>query len=153
LTNPTPSASGPKKTPRRELLEEAADLIDGDRNVTYGSPTQNFSNIAEMWTTRFSHLLKPGQAFTASVVADAMILVKVARNIAQQKRDNYADIAGYAGCGYEATLPEPEPAKLDGLAQPGTYITINTPTIDTAEHIKAVIKDAGSSASRVDRRR
>lgn len=85
-------------------------MIDGDRNVSYGSPTQNFTNIADLWTTRFSHMLKDGESFTAADVADAMILVKVARNIANQKRDNWADIAGYAGCGYEATL---EPISLD----------------------------------------
>ncbi len=89
------------KTPRRKVLEEAADLIDGDRNVTYGSPTQNFENIAELWNVRFGHLLKNGKTFTAPDVADAMILLKVARNIADPKRDNAVDIAGYAACGWE----------------------------------------------------
>ena len=92
---------GPKP-PRVEILEEAAGLIDGERNVTYGTPTQNFTNIGEMWTTRFRHKLKDGEEFNASDVADAMILLKVARNIAQKKRDNYVDLAGYAGCGWEA---------------------------------------------------
>lgn len=53
-------------------------------------------------------MLKDGESFTAADVADAMILVKVARNIANQKRDNWADIAGYAGCGYESTLESAE---------------------------------------------
>lgn len=84
------------------MLEEAANLIDGARNETYGTPTQNFTNIAEMWNTRFSHLLKDGAKFTPSDVADAMILLKMSRNIAGKKRDNYVDVAGYAGCGWEA---------------------------------------------------
>lgn len=103
----TQSASGHDKTIRRQVLEEAADLIDGDRNVTYGTPTQNFTNIAEMWNTRFKHMLASGQEFTASDVADAMILLKVCRNIAQTKRDNYTDLAGYAACGWEAFVSEP----------------------------------------------
>lgn len=94
----------PARPPRVEVLNEAAGLIDGDRNVTYGTPTQNFTNIAEMWTTRFRHKLKDNEEFDAADVADAMILLKVARNVAQKKRDNYVDLAGYAGCGWEATL-------------------------------------------------
>lgn len=90
------------------LLQEAAELINGDRNVSYGTPTQNFENIAEMWTTRLKHKLKPGEQFVSTDVADLMILLKVARNIAQRKRDNYTDLAGYAGCGYEAMLKEDE---------------------------------------------
>lgn len=109
------------KTPRRQVLEEAADLIDGDRNKTYGSPTQNFTNIAELWNTRFAHLLKDGAEFDAADVADAMILLKVARNIADKKRDNFVDIAGYAGCGYEATLSEDKPEQKK-FAQ-GGFIT------------------------------
>lgn len=89
------------KTPRRELLEEAANLIDGDRNVTYGSPTQNFQNIADLWNIQFAHLLADGQKFTGINVAEAMIQVKLARNIAQKKRDTMVDIAGYAACGWE----------------------------------------------------
>lgn len=103
MTNQTPE---PQPPPRVEVLLEAARLIDGDRNVSYGTPTQNFSNIAEMWTTRLRHKLAPGEAIAATDVADLMILLKVARNIAQRKRDNYADLAGYAGCGYEAMLEE-----------------------------------------------
>lgn len=105
MTNQTPSASGPK-TPRRELLEEAANLIDGDRDKDYGSPTDNFQVIADLWTARFAHKLKDGETFTAADYADAMILAKVARNVQNAKRDNWADIAGYAGCGYETTLEQ-----------------------------------------------
>ena len=91
---------------RASVLREAESLITGDRNVSYGSPTQNFKNIAALWTTRYAHKLKDGEAFTGSDVADAMILLKVARNIAQPKRDNAVDLAGYAACGYEALLDE-----------------------------------------------
>ncbi len=130
MTNPTPSASGPEKSPRRELLEEAADLIDGDRNVSYGSPTQNFQNIAELWNTRFAHMLKDGEKFTAADVADSMILVKVARNIANQKRDNWADIAGYAGCGYEASLDDEPAPKVETPKSSGMGGSISPPGVN-----------------------
>jgi hypothetical protein len=87
-----------KETPRGDVLREAEHLITGDRNKTYGPPTQNFRNIADLMNIRFAHLLGPSKRFTGSDVADLMILVKVARNAADKKRDTYTDIAGYAAC-------------------------------------------------------
>jgi len=103
---PNPEDSPMKETPRGDVLREAEHLITGDRNVTYGSPTQNFSNIGELWTTRIRHKLIPGERITAVDVADFQVLTKVARNVAQPKRDNFTDMAGYAACGYEAFLDE-----------------------------------------------
>lgn len=157
MTNQTPSASGPK-SPRRDLLEEAADLIDGDRDKDYGSPTDNFEVIAALWTARFKHKLKDGETFTAADYADAMILAKVARNVQNAKRDNWADIAGYAGCGYETTLPKLEPKKPQfargGIVDPGTdtYITINSSDSD-ASLVAQDIKNAITRASRTRRAR
>jgi hypothetical protein len=143
LTNPTPSASG-RKSPRRELLEESADLIDGDRDVDYGSPTDNFQTIADLWNTRFAHLLKDGAKFTAADYADAMILVKVARNKTNAKRDSWADIAGYAGCGYEASLPPKIETSM------GSHITVNVSgdLATTAADIKAEIARASRTRGR-----
>lgn len=95
-----------EETSRGSVLLEARTLITGDRNVTYGSPVQNFKNIGEMWTTRLKHKLKDGETISGSDVADMMVLVKVARNIAQPKRDNYTDGAGYFACGYENLVAE-----------------------------------------------
>lgn len=86
---------------RVQVLNEAAGLINGDRNASYGTPTQNFTNIADLWTIGFRHLLCEGASFTASHVAQAMSYVKLARMIAGSKRDNWVDLAGYAGCGAE----------------------------------------------------
>lgn len=91
----------PDKPERVAVLLEAADLITGDRNISYGEPTQNFTNIAEFLTTRLGHKLRDGEVITPADVADMMILLKVARNIGNTKRDTYVDIAGYAGCGAE----------------------------------------------------
>lgn len=86
---------------RAQVLEEARQLITGDRNKSYGSPTQNFQNTADLWTVQFQHKLKDGERFTASDIAQAQILLKMARMIAGPKRDHWVDVAGYAGCGAE----------------------------------------------------
>lgn len=87
--------------PRATLLNEASRLITGERNQSYGSPTENFQTTADMWTLQFAHLLKDGARFTGAHISQAMMHLKLARMIAQPKRDNYLDIAGYAGCGWE----------------------------------------------------
>lgn len=92
--------------PRVALLQEAEQLVTGARNQTYGPPTQTFSDIAAFWTIRFRHKLQPGEQFTASDVAWAMILLKAARAIASPKKDNWVDVAGYCGCGYECEQDE-----------------------------------------------
>lgn len=97
-----PDREGADVPPRAAVLREAEGLITGDRNQSYGTPTQNFTNIAELWSIQFQDLLKDGAKFTAAQVAQAQIHVKMARMIAQPKRDNYVDVAGYAGCGWES---------------------------------------------------
>lgn len=113
-------------TPRADLLREAERLITGDRNETYGTPTQNFTNIADLWNIQFRHLLADGKQFTPADVALALIQVKLARTIAQPKRDNWTDIAGYAACGYETTVKE-EPAAITGVVPPSIMVTTTDP--------------------------
>lgn len=106
-------------TPRAEVLREAEQLITGDRNETYGTPTQNFTNIAELWNVQFAHLLKDDAKFSAYDVALAQIHVKMARMVAQPKRDNFVDIAGYAACGWEAK--DSEPNAMTGVVPPKKF--------------------------------
>jgi hypothetical protein len=90
-----------EETTRGAVLLEARQLITGDRNKTYGSPTENFKNIAELLNIQFAHKLKPDAAFNAVDVAVIMLQVKLARMIAQPKRDNFVDLAGYAACAWQ----------------------------------------------------
>lgn len=90
--------------PRADVLREAEGLITGDRNKAYGSPTQNFTNTAEIWTTLLRHKLKDGEGIEPAEVGTLMIALKLARTVGQPKRDNYVDMAGYAGCAYEADV-------------------------------------------------
>lgn len=91
-------------TPREDVLSEAARLITGDRNQTYGSPTQNFQDTAAIWSIILRNKLRDGVRIEPGEVASMMVGLKLARQPAQPKRDNWVDIAGYAGCGYEADV-------------------------------------------------
>lgn len=79
------------KHPREIALEEAANLIVGDREEDYGPPQVNFQRIADIF-----NIILPGKNFTAPDVALAMIGLKIARAAQGYKRDTYIDIAGYA---------------------------------------------------------
>ena len=98
-------------TEREGVLDEAKKLITGDRNCSYGPPTQDFQRTADMTTALFSAKLKDGRRFKASDVAWIITLVKASRAQHSAKRDNYVDAAGYMGCGWECEANEPENAK------------------------------------------
>jgi hypothetical protein len=81
---------------RQSVLAEAADIVSGERDNTYGAPEDNFLRIAKLWSVIFE------KEITASQVASAMIAVKLARQVNRNTYDNWVDIAGYAACGAEA---------------------------------------------------
>jgi hypothetical protein len=82
-----------------DILEEALSVTSGDRQASYGPPDQDFRRTAGMWTALFGDLLKDGVEFEPFHVAQAMILLKMSRQLHQRKRDNWVDTAGYARCG------------------------------------------------------
>jgi hypothetical protein len=83
-------------SPRRELLEAAADIIDGDRNVQYGEPTADFKRTAEFWSSYLNVEIRPHD------VAAMMSLLKISRiSWSPNKSDHWLDLAGYAACGFE----------------------------------------------------
>jgi hypothetical protein len=83
---------------RTELLREAETLVNGDRNNSYGPPTQDFDRTAIMWTA----YLDGRRILEAHDVAAMMILLKLSRiSWDPTNRDSWVDIAGYAACGYE----------------------------------------------------
>lgn len=88
--------------PRIEALRTAAGFIDGARDAQYGSPMDNFTRIAKLWSAAFD------REFTAEEVAQAMILSKISRFGSKSgfQADTWIDIAGYAGCGYEVAMRE-----------------------------------------------
>lgn len=83
---------------RSEILEKAKEIVNGERQNSYGDPEDNFAIIADLWTTYMGHMVQ----FTAEDVSVMMILLKVARVATGTGSDDcYVDIAGYAACGAE----------------------------------------------------
>ena len=80
---------------RAEILENAHKCVCGEREQDYGNPEDNFSTIAEFWTTYSGH------KFDAKDVAMMMALLKIARIKAGSSIDSFVDLAGYAACGGE----------------------------------------------------
>ena len=77
------------------VLQEAQEIIYGDREQTYGHPAKNLNAIAGLWT---EYLQSKGDPvyIDAQDVCMMMILLKVARQGNAFKRDNLVDICGYA---------------------------------------------------------
>lgn len=97
--------------PRADVLEEAARLITGDRNNQYGPPTQDFRRTADALTAMGYRRLDTDEQTSLDLVPSDIALmvgmVKISRLMhGRDKRDNWTDLAGYAGCGYECSLEE-----------------------------------------------
>ena len=82
-----------EKHKNRNVLQEAMDLTSGARQEAYGHPRDNFQIIAKFWNAYLSDIT---DILEDSDVAMMMILVKIARQKSNHKRDNLVDIAGYA---------------------------------------------------------
>lgn len=87
---------------RRAMLDEAAELVDGSRNVSYGDPSADFRRTAGLWTT----YLDGKTELDPHDVAAMMALLKLSRiRWSPEKRDSWVDLAGYAACGLD-TIPD-----------------------------------------------
>ena len=84
--------------PKTSVLEEAQNIIYGDREKTYGHPAKNLKTIANMWNAYMNNMDDAGTyKVTAKDVAAMMMLVKVARFANDPShRDNLIDVCGYA---------------------------------------------------------
>lgn len=87
--------------PRGAVLNEAINIINGERQDVYGSPEDSFALISDYWTTyvrsRSPEVANAGFCLFADDVAIMMTLFKIAREANQHKRDNIVDAAGYLG--------------------------------------------------------
>lgn len=95
---------------RASLLAEAEALVNGDRNAQYGDPRQDFQRTADMWSAYLGHPVAMHD------VAAMMAILKVSRiRWSPTKRDSWADLAGYAACGWDcaSTIEAPEPVVTD----------------------------------------
>lgn len=94
------------KPERVKILEEAAELLVGQRQEDYGTPEENFKRIAAYWSIRLSDYLKINVELEERIVAEMMALLKIARTANSPTRDTYLDLAGYAGIAAELSSIE-----------------------------------------------
>ncbi len=78
------------------ILAIAQRLTSQDRIGDYGHPLVDFSRTAALVTVLFSDKLLPGAQFEPGDIPLIQICVKLSRQVNKYKRDNLADIAGYA---------------------------------------------------------
>lgn len=84
---------------KKELLEKAIETV-ADRGTSYGTPLENFSQIALLWSTILKCPVTPHQ------VALCNIAIKMARLLRTPDHvDSVVDIAGYAACLAEVQEP------------------------------------------------
>ncbi|WP_200962214.1 DUF6378 domain-containing protein [Mycobacterium sp. Root265] len=107
------------------VLQEAEKLIFGDREETYGDPSESFARIANLWTAYIGKLIEPQD------VANLMILLKVSRTKGTFHRDSFVDIGGYAGLAERLHKADSTPApvgriarRYDSLTSAATFLTL-----------------------------
>ena len=71
---------------RAKYLEQANNLINGQRQEGDGTALENQNRIASLWS------VYTGKEFTPVDVAMMMLLVKVARTMERPKDDSFVDI-------------------------------------------------------------
>jgi hypothetical protein len=97
---------------RGAVLDEAKDLITGDRNSTYGPPDQDFRRSAGA-ATAMGYRGPDGRDLLAHDIAILVELIKISRLMwTPTKRDSWVDTAGYAGCGLECALLEEQRGEI-----------------------------------------
>ena len=100
------------KPERVEILNEAANLIVGQRQQDYGTPEENFQRMADYANIHFKKNLENNIPISARQTAEYMILLKMARTINSPTRDSYVDIGGYAGIAGELAKAEKDKTTL-----------------------------------------
>jgi hypothetical protein len=81
---------------RNLVLDIAKDLINNDRNSTYGDPTEDFTRTSQMVTAVLGRKIDPHE------IAIIMICVKLSRlHSSPRFMDSWVDICGYSALGFE----------------------------------------------------
>jgi hypothetical protein len=94
---------------RGQVLRDALEVINGERQDQYGSPEDSFALIAEYWAVYLRNKIQKergnidvndyifSEFIQGDDVAYMMTLFKIARENFQHKKDNLVDAAGYLG--------------------------------------------------------
>jgi hypothetical protein len=74
---------------RASILEEAGEILEGDRETDYGDPVANFTRIARIASSILNEDISPEQCVVV------MMAVKLSREQYKHKRDNLVDLVAY----------------------------------------------------------
>lgn len=86
----------PSTNPAPTILDQAAAIVDGDREQTYGDPGRNLRTIAALWTDWLRARGHAGVHLTTDDAACMMTLLKLARLAHDPAhRDSQIDACGY----------------------------------------------------------
>jgi Domain of unknown function (DUF6378) len=88
--------------PPKSVLDLAQERVE-TKPDDYGPPAENVERIARLWSIYLQEAADLPHELTGRDVGVLMVLLKVAREANQQKRDNLVDIAGWAAVADEAS--------------------------------------------------
>lgn len=92
-----PDETNAIKSTRKTALQQATDVIYGDREKTYGDPGKNLRCIADYWSNHLSATYGQKIRLTTDDVCVMMILLKCARQANTPGHiDSIVDTIGYA---------------------------------------------------------
>jgi hypothetical protein len=78
------------------ILDQAKQITEQDRNRYYGHPLDNHTCTAALWSSYINRKFGTKLELSAKDVCMLMILLKVSREANKENIDNIVDICGYA---------------------------------------------------------
>ena len=95
------------ETPRVRVLVEAAQLVTQDRVKQHGSALDNFTLVAQFWSSHINARHGTTIQLKPNDVCDLMELLKLGRrNTSPDNIENYSDACGYGSLSYEMVKSE-----------------------------------------------
>lgn len=84
-----------KNPPTRNVMEEANDIVNGDRQESYGHPLHNHSVTAAMMSFFLTRKYSKQVLLDAEDICWFNVFQKISREANMAKRDNLVDVIGY----------------------------------------------------------
>ena len=126
---------------RSDVLDKAKEVINNDRNATYGNPEENLQHTANYWN---SYLVEHGltKPITAGDVGAMMTLLKIARlRTSPQHADNYVDGVGYLAIAGSLNVPEQDKTGAIPLVLPERHDNYVAGSLNVPEQPKRLTKN------------